>query len=416
MSDSEDPLDAVDEGADDLFGDEGDDDIASPAARILEDDELASDPEEDSDARHRDYEDALPQETRDKVVIEQPTYRHPIPKPKDGSLRILRVPKFIKFMPEVYDPETFEPSDFDIANAKAEQSRCVARVRRDASTGLLQSNTNVYRWSDGSVTISVAGEHYEIQKKALASGPNMPYNELQDGHYYAAAAELSSNMLMTVGHLTEQYNVKPNKAIGDDALSVFAERMAMASKAMKGEDMIVRTTRDPELQKRQAELAEKERTKAQRRRENAAAKMDGGLGRSSRGGLSIGDLEGERRGMVAGRKRGPPGAGKPKRRRPEYDSDDDLPQGVGRHEDYDMDDGFLVASDDEEMESGAEGEDDEDEEELSGYKKSSGRRSKRQRTAEVDEDEDAEGDEIEPMGDNSRARRRNVVDDDDEED
>ncbi|KAM4059036.1 leo1-like protein [Hirsutella rhossiliensis] len=415
MSDSEDPLDAVDEGGEDLFGDEGDDEAASPAARVLTDDDLASDPDEDPDARHRDYDDALPQETRDKVVIEQPTYRHRVPKPRDGMLRLLRVPKFIKFMPEVYEPDLFEPSEFDLANAKAEQPRCVARVQRDSSTGILRSNTNVYRWSDGSVTISVGGEHYEIQKKLLASGPDKPYNELHDGHCYAAAAELGSNMLMTVGHLKEQYNVKPNKAVGDDALTLFAERMAQASQAMKGEDMIVRTTRDPELQKRQAELAEKERMKAQRRRENAAAKMDGGLGRSGRGGLSIGDLEGERRGVGAGRKRGAPGSTKPKRRRPEYDSDDDLPQGVGRHEDYDMDDGFLVASEDEEMESGADG-DEEEEEELLGFAKDGGRRSKRQRTTEAEGDEDAEGDEVELAGDTAgRARRRNVVDDEDEE-
>lgn len=332
------------------------------------------------------------------------------------KLRILRVPKFIKFMPEVYEPDVFEPSEFDLANAKAEQPRCVARVQRDSSTGRLESNTNIFRWSDGSVTISVGGEHYEIQKKLLASGPDRPYNELHDGHCYAAAAELGSNMLMTVGHLTEQYNVKPNKAVGDDALTLFAERMAQASQAMKGEDMIVRTTRDPELQKRQAELTEKERMKAQRRRENAAAKMDGGLGRSGRGGLSIGDLEGgERRGAGAGRKRGAPGSTKLKRRRPEYDSDDDLPQGVGRHEDYDMDDGFLVASDDEELESGAEDEE-EDNEELLGRAKKGGRRSNRQRTAEAEGDEDAEGDEVDGAGDTAgRARRRKVVDDEDEE-
>ncbi|PNY20653.1 Uncharacterized protein TCAP_07337 [Tolypocladium capitatum] len=407
MSDSEDPLDVVDEGGEDLFGDEGEDEgedeAASPLERVLDDDELASDPDEDADARNRDYDDDMPQ--ADKLVAELTTYRHRIPKPRDGMLRIMRVPNFIKFMPEVYAPDTFEPTEFDIANAKAEQPRHVARVRRDSSTGELKSNTNIYRWSDGSVTISVGGEHYEIQKKLLATGPNQPYNELLDGHYYAAAAELGCNMLMTVGHLKEQYNVRPNKAVGDDALSLFAERMAQASKAYKGEEMIVRTTRDPELQKKQAEMAEKERMKAQRRRENAALKMDGGLGRSGRGGLSIGDLEG--RALGSGRKRVAPGSTKPKRRRPEYDSDDDLPQGVGRHEDYDMDDGFLVGSD-EEVESG---EDDDDE--LLDDEDGGRRRSKKQRAAESEEDEDASGDDVDAEP-SSRARRRNVVDDDDE--
>lgn len=325
----------------------------------------------------------------------------------------MRVPKFIKLHPEVYDAETFQPSEFDLSNAKSEHSRHVVRVRRDASTDELKSNTNIYRWSDGSMTICIGGEQYEIQKKSLAPAPGKPYNELHDGHYYAAAAELGSNVLMTVGHIMEQYNVRPNKTAGDNALSVLADRMALASKGSGSGEMIIRTTRDPELQKKQAEMAEKERNKAQRRRENAAAKMDGGLGRSSRGGLSIGDLEGGgRRAAGSSRKRGAPGSTKPKRRRPEYDSDDDLPQGVGRHDDYDMDDGFLVASDDEEMESGAD--DDGDEELLEDRRRAP--RSKRQRTADPDdEDEDAEGDEVEPSAEASgRARRRNVLEDDDD--
>ncbi|KHO00022.1 Leo1-like protein [Metarhizium album ARSEF 1941] len=418
MSDSEDSLGVVDETAgDDLFGDEGDEEPRT--TRVLDDDELASDPDYDADARRRGYddEDGLPRETRDRVVMAVQTYRHQIPKPKDGitngasQLRVMRVPKFIKFMPEEYVAETFQPSDFDLDNAKSDRPKHVARIRKDASTGYLQSNTNIYRWSDGSLTISVGGEHYEIQKKALAPGTDQPYNELRDGHHYAAAAELGSNILLTVGHLTEQFNVRPNKAVGDDALSVLAERMAQASKAANDGDMIIRTTRDPELQKKQAEMAEKERMKAQRRRENAALKMDGGLGRSGRGGLSIRDLEGGR-GFGSGRKRGMPESTKPKRRRPEYDSDDDLPQGVGRREDYDLDDGFLVGSDEEEMDSAAE---DEEEDLLDDDEEERPPRSKRQRTRDPDEDEDAEGDEVEPGEPSGRTRRRNIVDEDEEE-
>ena len=315
----------------------------------------------------------------------------------------MRVPKFIRFHPEEYNPDTFEPSELDVANAKIEHPQHVARFRKDASTGRLQSNTNILRWSDGSITISVGGEQYEITKKPLAPAPNKPYSELQDAHYYAAAAELSSNMLMTVGHVTEQYAVRPNKEVGDDALNLFTDRMAKATRTAGTNEMIIRTTVDPELQKKKAEQLEKERMKAQRRRENAQAKQDFGLGRPGRGGLSIGALEGGRR----DRKRGAAGS-KPKRRRPEYDSDDDLPQGVGRQEKYDLDDGFLVGSDEEEEEMESDEEDDllDDDDEAP--------RSKRQRTREPD-DEDASGDEVDAAPEASgRARRRNVIEDDDE--
>ena len=320
------------------------------------------------------------------------------------QLRALRVPKFVRFHPEEYRAETFVPSELDIANATNKNHQHVARFRRDESTGRMQSNTNILRWSDGSVTISIGGEQYEIQKKPLAPAPNKPYNDLHDTHYYAAAAELSSNLLMTVGHVTEQYNVRPNKEVGDDALNLLADRMAKAAKTHSN-DMIIRTTVDPELQKKKAEQMEKERMKAQRRQENAQAKQDFGLGRSGRGGLSVGSLEGGRR---DGRKRGAPG-GKPKRHRPEYDSDDDLPQGVGRQEKYDLDDGFLVGSDEEDMESGADDDDDLlDDDEAP--------RSKRQRTAERDDDEDASGDEVDaPAETSGRSRRRNVIDEEDDD-
>ncbi|KAF4461356.1 Leo1 [Fusarium albosuccineum] len=410
MSDSEDPidpLDEVDEGGDDLFGDEGDEEVASTKERVLDDDELASDPEGDNYARYRNDDDEQQFQTRDRVVMGVKTYRHRVPKPKDGALRILRVPQFIKILPEEYDPDTFQPTDFDVANAKSQNPKHVARVRRDHSTGELKSNTNIFRWSDGSVTISVGGEHYEIQRKALAPPADKPYNELHDGHYYAAAAELHSNLLMTVGHITEQYNVRPNKAVGDDALSVLAERMAQASKPTQGGDMIIRTTRDPELQKKQAELAEKERLKAQRKVENAAAKQNVGYGRAGRGTLSIGELEGGRRGFGSSRKRGAPGSGKPKRRRDDYESDEELAEAVGRHEGYDLEDDFVVDSDVEEMDSQA---DDDEEEELLDEEEEEKPRSKRQRTR--DRSEDAEGSDVEQVA--SRSRRRNVIDDEED--
>lgn len=91
MSDSEDPLDPLDETAgDDLFGDEGDEEPRAP--RVLDDDDLASDPDEDPDARRREYDDddGQPHETRDRVVMAVQTYRHQIPNPKDGTVRELK--------------------------------------------------------------------------------------------------------------------------------------------------------------------------------------------------------------------------------------------------------------------------------------------------------------------------------------
>jgi len=333
-----------------------------------------------------------------------------------SQIQSLRVPKFLKFVPTEYDPTTFEPSDFDVANARDSAPKPTIRFRRDPASSQLKSNTMIYRWSDGTTTLSVGGEQYQLNSKSFAPPQDRTYHEMADAHYYAAAAHLRSNLLVVVGHISEQYTVKPPKDVKDDAIIRLSERLAAATRGAHGDgDMIIKTTQDPELQKKQAEQAEKERMKAQRRRETAAAKMDG-IGRYKSGGLSIGDLEGGRRVPGGGRKRGAPGAARTKRRRPEYDSDDELPQGARRQDEYDMEDDFIVASDEEEVESG-EG-DDEEEELLDDDDEEDAPRSKRQKTADAeDADADAEADlddDVPAAAETTRGRRRNVIEDDEE--
>jgi RNA polymerase-associated protein LEO1 len=307
-----------------------------------------------------------------------------------------------------YKPDEWQPSKWELDNAKSDNPIPAIMFRRDPKTGRMQSNANMYQWSDGSVTLAIGNEHFEIQSKPLAPPRNKPYKEVQDAHYYAAAAHLTTNSLLVVGHFTEQFTVKPNKELEDHALERLKAHLAGAKKD-RGADMIIVTTEDPELQKKQAELAEKERMKLQRRRETAAARADG---RYKGGALSIGDIEG-RRGGVAGRKRGATGAVKKKHRRDEYDSDDDLPSGARRPDGYDMDDGFLVDSDeeseavedDEEEEEILDDEDDEDE----------APRPKRQRTAEPDEDAEGEDDDAPAPTETSNRRRRRVIQDEDDE-
>jgi len=315
--------------------------------------------------------------------------------------------------PIEYKAYSWEPSKWDLENSSAENPVSVILSRRDPKTGQLQSNTNIYRWSDGSVTLAVGDEHFEIQTKALAPPPNKPYQEVHDAHYYAAAAHLTTNSLLIIGHFTEQYTVRPNKEIQDHALEQLKANLAESKKDRT--DLIIATTEDPELQKKQAELAEKERLKAQRRRETAAARAADRPG-ASNGALSIGDLEGRRRAAAGGRKRGAAGASKKRRHRPEYDSDDDLPSGARRTDNYDMEDGFLVDSEEESEEA----EDDEEEEDIldDDEDEEEAPRTKRRKTAD-DEDADAEADlddnDAPAHAESSSRRRRRVIDDDDEE-
>ncbi|TDZ24031.1 RNA polymerase-associated protein LEO1 [Colletotrichum orbiculare MAFF 240422] len=404
MSDSEDLVELPEEDEEeDLFGDEPADDAQEDRSRAGSE-RAASELDGGEEGERGD--DDVPHDYETRMIEAIEMQRHRVPKAKDQRLRSLRVPRFMRFVPTLYDPDTFEPTEEDIENARADMPKADVRVRRHGNK--LQSNAMIHRWSDGSVTITVGDEHFEVATKALAPGPDQPYSELQDGHYYAASAEYSSNFLMFVGHVTDQYIIRPGKDVQDDALIALAERMATVSQKPQEKDMIINTIQDPELRKRQAEQAEKERMKMQRRRETAAARQDASRGYGRGGGLSMGDLDGGRR-AGGSRKRGMPGAPKQKRRRPEYDSDDDLPSGARREDDYDMEDDFIVGSDEDISEGGEDDNeeilDDEDDEDEAPRSK------KRQKTSD-DEDADGDNDDMEPSG---RGRRRHVVDDDDSE-
>lgn len=414
MSDSEDPVDVAGDEVDDLFGDVDDgDDAQSGNERAVSDDDLAS----DRDARETRDDDDMnvdgpDMEVENRLVMNIQLYRHRTPRSKDGTLRSLRPPNFLKIAAEEYKPDGFEPAEWEQENARSDNPKGIIRYQRDPETGKLKSNALIHRWSDGSITMSVGGEHFEIQKKMLAPPSDKPYQEIQDAHYYAAAAHLTSNLLVTMGHVSEQYTVLPNRNIQDDAVAMLASRMqAVARSKTKSADNIFTATRDPELQRKEAEMAERERMKAQRRRDNAAARLDNRAGGYRSGGLSIGDLEG-RRGLGGSRKRGQPGASRPKKRRPEYDSDDDLPAGRGRNEDYDHEDDFIAPSDDE----GSFVEDDDEEDILDDEdEEEEAPRSKRQKTADA-EDADADGDmDDDTPAEQSRSRRRHIVDDDDDD-
>ncbi|KAI1383469.1 Leo1-like protein-domain-containing protein [Hypoxylon trugodes] len=417
------------EGGDALFGDEENQDQSLDNA--LGFDEL-SDQDDDGDrdrdhSRRQDYDDADEdqegQEVKLKHVMGVMLHRHRIPRAsKDGNgfLQTMKVPKFLKLQAEEYKPDTYEPTEWDIQNARSEQRKNVVRFKRDPDTGELQSNANIYRWSDGSLTLSVGTDHYEIQKKTMApSTDKQHYEERDDAHYYVAAAHFTSELFMTVGHVSEQYSVNLPSNLKDEAIMKFNREMEAAARAKRqGADMIFTTTKDPELQKREAELAEKERMKAQRRQESAAARLDGRSGGYKSGGLSIRDLEGGRR-ASGPRKRGAPGASKGKRRRPEYDSDDDFAGGGGRQNEYDREDDFIAPSDDEE---GGSEEDEEEDDLLDDDEEEEVPRKKRQKTAEAedaDADADADLDDVDVTAANaesSHRRRRHIIDEDEDED
>ncbi|TVY50135.1 RNA polymerase-associated protein [Lachnellula occidentalis] len=435
-SSDEEPINTDPELEDDLFGDD-EDEPAVEKPRELSDEELDSgDDENREDRAQKDEARYKASDDQEQLRIEEKTlWRHPLPKPLDGEFNTLRLPNFLGIEPRAYVPENFtiptsdHHSETRSANFSANAtSASTMRYQKNGSTGELESNTVVYRWSDGSTTIGVGDQHYELSTKPMAPPrDNKIYQEVMDSHSYVASPSVSAQVLVLFGHMTNQHTVKPNKDIEDDALEKLQKSLAAAARGNhKGDEKngpeVITNTQDPELQKKQAEMAEKERMRAQRRRETAAEKASiSGRGRA--GGLTVDDLEGRSgRRAPAGRKSA--GVKRP-RRRPDYDSDDDLPRGRGREDEYDKEDDFLADSD-EELEDGPEGDDDEEEEILDDSDEPRAKKQKPSRKEEIsDADADAEADmdddeapaaPVASEGPAGRGRKRNVIEDDEDED
>ncbi|KAA8567011.1 hypothetical protein EYC84_010098 [Monilinia fructicola] len=396
---------------DDLFGDVPDEEPEAPAPRLLSDAELDSGDDEGRDDRvpDKENEEELPTEddTRNARILDAVVFRHPVPRPSDGEFHTFRLPSFFAIEPREYNPETFEipVSDHHVDTQSANFSaRNVAEsmIRyRKADSGKLESNTNIYTWSDGSTTLAIGDQHYELQSKPLAPAKDSKYQEVLDSHYYLASPSFTSQNLIIVGHMTNEYTVRPNKNIEDDALNRLKKNLTAAT-GLKGDEKkrpnLFVQKEDPELQKKRAETAEKERMRAQRRREAQLEKASQSTGRRAGigAGLSLDDLDSR-----AGR-RGPR-----------------KPVGLSALV-VDQKDDFLASSDEELEDGGAD-----DDEEILDESDEAPRR-KKQKTSKPAEDSDADADAEADLDDDEivqpshaevggNRRKRNIIEDDDDE-
>jgi len=224
----------------------------------------------------------------------------------------------------------------------------------------------------------------------------------------------SAELMRTTNRITASLAVQSSSDQDDEALARLQQSLAAAQKGNKstadGGLTVININEDPELAKKRAELAEKEKSKMARRmqvqqerettRSNNVLKRSGlrtGMG----AGLTIGGLEDDN-GMAPSRGRvSKPKSRRPRRRNSEYSDDEEDFRGRGRtrEDEYDEDDGFLVGSDvedeiveDSEEEAEMVDEGDEEEPEKKSKKRESeeaagGGRNKKRRVID-DEDED----------------------------
>ena len=227
---------------------------------------------------------------------------------------------------------------------------------------------------------TLAPSNRKTSSSALPSRGNEPvtaqeeYDPRLDTHTYLTAPYESAQVLRLTNHVTKFLSVLPSSAVHDNALLKLQKSLAAATQKKRIDPLtgvgMIYTNEDPELAKKNAEIAEKERLKQQRKLQNIAQReLDranrflgkSGLSRNG-GGLSVGALESggdDDRGPGAGRKR-TAAPRKPVLRARYSDDEDNGPGARAREDEYDKTDDFV--DDDSEVEGEVEADEDEEEE------------------------------------------------------
>ncbi|EAS31670.1 RNA polymerase-associated protein LEO1 [Coccidioides immitis RS] len=346
----------------DLFGSgsEGGDDSREKPRRRLDDEELDSGDDEGRWDRRESPMDEDGAEFGETLnIMDLNLGRTTEPESTDGQFYTLNMPNFLSIESEDFNPETYVAPPFSSAST----SLC---WRYDPKNGKdIQSNARIIRWSDGSLTLQLASnptEQYRMPLKPLGrpnnSSKNADYDSELDSHVYLGAAAEASSVIRITSHLTGQLSVLPTTVETDDAVQKLQESLAAATRTGRknpdGTVAMFDVKEDPELAKKQAEQAEREKLREARRRQLAADRdLDRGRrvglpGRTGGAGLTIAGLEGDdmlaTRGRIAKKPRR-----KPNRRGEIYTDDEEEygRRGRTREDEYDEDDGFLVRSDEE---------------------------------------------------------------------
>lgn len=286
----------------------------------------------------------------------------------------MNVPNFLTIESEDFNPETYVAPPFNTAAT----SLCWRFDPSDDSK--IQSNCRIVRWSDGSLTLQLASspqEQYRMPSKRLAPKATAEYDPNYDAHTYLGAAAESASVFRITSHLTSSLAVQPTAVESDDAVERLKQSLAAATRGSQknadGSVAMFDVKEDPELAKKQAELAEREKLRAARKRQAAVERdLDRGrrVGLSSRSGgagLTVGGLEDDIDGMATTKARGAQKSRRGVNRRGEiYSDEEDYGRRGGhtREDEYDEDDGFMVGDDVEpEMEDADDDEEEEEEEE-----------------------------------------------------
>lgn len=303
------------------------------------------------------------------------------------------------------DPATFTPRTFQLPppDMNTDPSLPTSLSRFAAATNIIrwrrsprdptkiEGDSRVLIWSDGSMTLQIANNpraQFPLPAKPLvppsiyaqlvAERSKQPHRESPkkydprlDAHMYLTAPQEAALVLRVTNHVTTSLTVMPSSDVNHESLTKLQQSLVAAKRVHRrtnpdGSLSIIELKEDPELAKKRAEMAERDRSRQQKK---VAASIMRDTERANRtlaksglrlagGGLSIGGLEGDEVISPRRAKGKRSGTGKRGGRGRLSDSDEDMPRGRTREDEYDKTDDFIVDTDEEEEIMDGDGDDD----------------------------------------------------------
>ena len=172
-----------------LFGSDDEDDEAPMPTVVTHDDEIDDQPLDDRLNDDSSDDDNMDEDNRpvlETVIAVDNTA--PILKHSDDVMYVSSIPKFLHVDPDEFNPETFEEEylegsvDAGTKNLISDSEKMKLRVenmirwRVNAETGKRESNARFVKWSDGSMSLVVGGEMFQIESKDISHDNQVLFN------------------------------------------------------------------------------------------------------------------------------------------------------------------------------------------------------------------------------------------------
>lgn len=252
---------------DGLFGDDDEEDIVKPKKRPKATDEL-EDGIEDSDSQESEEEESRPIHIREDVIARLP------PSQKNSDSFYARIPAFITLEPRPFDSNKFleqaKQNEKEQENnvRLADENMVLWKYAKKDDTMVKQSNARFVKWSDGSLSLQLGHEIFDVEQQSLYD-PS-----------FLCLSHTSNSLLQTTKLLTKSAKFVPTSTSSKTHIKL---AQALTKKQLQNVTVVSghATVEDPEKVQREAEKQQMLTLKARRKLESKRQQQQDDYGYSS---------------------------------------------------------------------------------------------------------------------------------------